>query len=223
MPTEHTIRDGDSVIQLSDVHGFFAATIWNAPENAALRERREDMNVLKAGDVVVIPDKQPKELPVETGREHVFQRQGIPAVFRLQVFDKEEPRANQEYRLKVGDRTYRGQTDQDGKLEEWVSATAREGTLIVGPDNFTIELRFGHLDPINELSGVQKRLINLGFDCGKVDGQLGPRTEAMLMMFQERFDLEATGQPDQATVDQLEALHDQVSEYPEDTDEAGAS
>ncbi len=222
MPKEHTIRDGDSVIQLSEVHGFFAATIWNAPENAALREQREDMNVLKAGDVVVIPDKQPKELPAETGREHVFQRQGIPAVFRLQVFEDETPRANQEYRLKVGDRIYRGQTDQDGKLEAFVSALATEGTLVVGPDEFTLDVRFGHLDPINEISGVQKRLINLGFDCGKVDGQLGPRTEAMLMMFQERFGLEQTGQPDQATIDQLESLHDEVSQYPADPDQGAA-
>ena len=223
MPISHTIQDGDSVIRLSDQHGFFATTIWNDAANADLRSRRTDMNVLLAGDVVVIPDKRPKERPAQTGRLNVYRRRGIPAVYRLQLFDIEEPRANQEYRLTVDGEVYRGTTDQDGKLEEHLPATARQGELVIGSDEFRLRIKFGHLDPIHEVSGVQKRLINLGYDCGAVEGELGPRTEAALLMFQERFEMEKTGRPDEATVAKLEEIHDEVNEFPDEPDHASGA
>ena len=216
MPISHTIQDGDSVIRLSDQHGFFATTIWNDAANAELRSRRTDMNVLLAGDIVVIPDKRPKERPAQTGRLNVYRRRGIPAVYRLQLFDIEEPRANQEYRLTVDGEVYRGTTDQDGMLEEHLPATARQGELVIGPDEFRLQIKFGHLDPINVLSGVQKRLNNVGYDCGPADDDLGPRTEAALLAFQERFELEPTGEADQATIAKLEEVHDQSNDFPDD-------
>src|SRR5258708_29736807 len=99
MAVRHTVQQGESVISLSEQYGLFAETIWDDPANAALRKNRPDMNVLLPGDVVVIPDKRPRLEKRETGARHKFRRKGIPALFRLQVYDMHHPRATQNYTL----------------------------------------------------------------------------------------------------------------------------
>jgi Putative peptidoglycan binding domain len=214
MPTEHEVEEGDSVISLSEEYGFFANTIWNDPDNAELKKKRKDMNILMPGDVVVIREKRLKEVEKPTAKQHVFRRKGIPALYRLQVFDVEKPRANQQYRLTVDGQLYEGRTDAHGVLQQYIPANSRDGELVIGPDEFRALLQFGYLDPINELSGVQKRLNNIGYDCGEADGQLNPQTKSALRDFQRRFELPQTGEPDESTLAQLEELHDYPTEFP---------
>ena len=215
MPVKHTAEEGDSVIKLADQHGHFAATIWNDAANAELKKKRKDMNVLLPGDVVVIPDKRVKEVKKPTGEKHVFRRKGIPAIYRLQLFDVEEPRANQTYKLTVDGQLYEGTTNENGILEEFVPATSQQGELIVGPDEFRLLIDFGHLDPITEIIGIQKRLNNLGYFCEE-DGTLNESTQDALADFQYRFGMEDTGEPDEATVRKLEEVHDRPNEFPQD-------
>lgn len=215
MPTRHTIVQGEGVSSLADKHGLFASTIWNDPANAELKEQRKDMNVLMPGDVVVIPDKRDHPVTRPTGTRHVFRRRGIPVLFRLQVFDVEEPRANQMYRLTIDGRSRTGTTDGDGVLEEYVPTDSKEGELVIGEDEFTILIDFGHLDPVSEISGVQKRLINLGFFRGEPDGKLDDLTRAALLAFQIRFELEETGEPDDKTLKKLEEVYDTPLQFPE--------
>lgn len=211
MPIRHTIKQGDSVIRLADIHGLYSATIWNDPANAELTAQRKDMNELLPGDVVVVPDKTPKQVPAATGKTHVFRRKGIPALYRLRLFDVDQPRANQAYTLTVDGTRYEGTTDADGLLEQYVPATARAGELVIGLDSLTIELDFGHLDPITALSGVQKRLNNLGYFCGTPDGSLNDDTVIALCDFQIRFGLEETGEADEPTIAKLAEIHDSTA------------
>jgi peptidoglycan hydrolase-like protein with peptidoglycan-binding domain len=58
------------------------------------------------------------------------------------------------------------------------------------------------------VSGVQARLQNLGFDPGKVDGVLGPRTRAAIRTFQRSMGIEEPdGKITDALFDQLEKEH----------------
>lgn len=214
MPIKREVQEGDSVISLSEEYGFFANTIWNDPDNAELKKKRNDMNILMPGDVVVIRDKRLKEVDKPTTKQHVFRRKGIPALYRLQVFDVEKPRANQKYRLTVDGQLYEGRTDAHGVLQQYIPANSRDGELIIGPDEFRALLQFGYLDPINELTGVQKRLNNIGYDCGEANGELTDQTKTALRDFQRRFDLPLTGEPDAATVEKLQAIHDYPNEFP---------
>ncbi len=68
-------------------------------------------------------------------------------------------------------------------------------------------LKFGEMDPLTEISGVQGRLNNLGFPCGPIDGILGLRTCQALKRFQSREDLPITGRPDDATLQKLKEVH----------------
>ncbi len=52
----------------------------------------------------------------------------------------------------------------------------------------------------NEIQQVQQALNQKGFNVGRTDGILGPRTEGALRSFQQAQKLPATGQPDQQTL-----------------------
>jgi N-acetylmuramoyl-L-alanine amidase len=49
------------------------------------------------------------------------------------------------------------------------------------------------LDDVATPSGLQARLNNLGFDCGDVDGVIGPKTETAIRGFQESEGLDVDG------------------------------
>ena len=220
MPVKHRIEAGESVIGVSERLGFFAETIWQHPENAGLRDTREDMNILMPGDILHIPDKAPKEIEKPTGQRHVFRRKGIPALFRLQLFWGEEPRARQKYKLTVEGKTVYGTTNSEGMLTRYIPAQAREGELEIGPDKFCVKLHFGLLDPLREWVGVKKRLLNMGYDCGEMDNALNDETRRALILFQHRFGIVQEGEVDPAkaddpTLQRIRKMHDSDVGYPE--------
>jgi hypothetical protein len=62
------------------------------------------------------------------------------------------------------------------------------------------------MDPVDEIPGMKKRLVNLGFDCD-TGRESSPRLEAALMLFQERLGLPVTGKPDANTQARLKQEH----------------
>ena len=71
-------------------------------------------------------------------------------------------------------------------------------------DCLILDLGMGHLDPIEDLSGVQARLENLGFHCGDEEGELGPRTRVALKRFRAQHKIEEAELLGPATLKQLE-------------------
>ena len=214
MPTNHTVESGECMTSIADQHGFFWETLWELPENAELREKRKDPNTLVPGDSVYIPDLREKEVERKTGRTWRFRRKGIPAQVRLQLFNGEAPRANEEYEFEVEGRDKQeGKTDSDGVLVVYVPPSALTGKLTIGPDNQVYEFDFGKLQPIDTVEGVQARLNNLGYACGEVNGEMNDETKAAIEQFQRRFRLDPTGEADEATQAKLFEIHDAENEY----------
>jgi N-acetylmuramoyl-L-alanine amidase len=118
-----------------------------------------------------------------------------------------EPLADEPYVLEIDGQHTEGRTDSDGLVEISIAPDARHGTLRLTERRQTHQLELGHIDPIESISGVQARLNNLGFDCGEVDGRLGPQTAAALRQFQSASDLEATGTLDDDTRQALQDSH----------------
>ena len=123
----------------------------------------------------------------------------------------DEPDANAPYILYVdGVQRAKGETDSDGRLEVKLSPKAGNGTLVVHRNTAkerTIDLNFRHMDPADELSGICKRLVNLGFCCPTDVEDLTPEVSDALTAFQRRFELRVTGQPDEGTRNKLQDLH----------------
>ena len=208
---EYIVKHGDCIEKIAEKFGFFWETLWDDPHNAELKKKREDPNVMFPRDVVFVPEKRVKEESKATEQQHRFRKKGVPSMLRLCLLEDDEPRANEPYILKVDAELFSGTTDAQGKIKHSIPPSARQGKLIVEhPDEehreeYTLDL--GGLDPISELTGVQARLNNLSFDCGEVDGKMGPRTRAALKRFQEKHDLPATGQLDEETREKLRKVH----------------
>src|SRR5438132_12811246 len=148
--TVHVVELGDGISSIAQRYGFFPGTLWEDGDNRGLRERRSNPNTLSPGDEVAIPALRQKTLALRTGTTHRFRRKGVPAVFSLQVFAGDQPRAHQSYELTADGRRLTGVTDGDGALFQYLPPDAEEALLVIGPDRCAFRLRFGHLPPINE-------------------------------------------------------------------------
>jgi N-acetylmuramoyl-L-alanine amidase len=194
---------------ISYKRGFFWETLWNLAENAELKRKREDPNVLLAGDQVFIADNSGKIENCATEQRHRFKRKGVPSKLKLRFLNEEkEPRTNERYVLEVDGQTFSGTLNAEGCIEVGIPPNAKRGKIMIGDDEDEFELVLGGLDPMDEVSGVQARLNNLGFDCGQVDGVYGPATEAAVRAFQAENKIETTGKIDQQTRDKLFELYD---------------
>lgn len=217
MPT-HTVAQGECLSSIAKQYGFHDyRTIYEHGNNADFRQLRKNPNVIKPGDQLFIPDKDQKIVERPTGASHRFQVQKRKTMLRIIVKDEDTPLRNQPYTLEVEDQKFEGTTDGDGLLKQEIPPDAVEGVLRMqhsvngGTHSLEWQLRLGHLDPVDEISGAQARLNNLGFFCGAVDGVSGPRTEGALRSFQKKHGLAETGQLDDATQALLRDSHDQSS------------
>ena len=197
---------GETTSSLAKKNGFFWRTIWEHPENAELKEKRKDPNVLFEDDEIFIPEKKIKEVSKGTESEHVFKRKGEPAKIKMRLMKLGEPRANEDYVFDADGEQTNGKTDADGRLEHFIPPDATSGKLILQGGREVHPLRFGYLNPLDLISGVQQRLSNLGYNCGGEMGELGERTIEALKQFQTDNDLSATGEPDEATKAKLREL-----------------
>jgi hypothetical protein len=201
------IYQGQSIPSVAKDNGFFWETLWNHPENSALKEKRKNPNVLFEGDEVFVPELETKEVTKPTEAKHKFKRKGDPLKFKLQLLMMGKPRKNEEYVLVVDGKQFRGKTDGEGKLEETLPGNATGGVLRLRGGKEEYPVRIGHLDPIDTNSGVKQRLNNLGFPCGSEDDELDDDTRAALQKFQNQHHLEVTGEADDATKAKLGELH----------------
>ncbi|MGI9034512.1 MAG: peptidoglycan-binding protein [Pyrinomonadaceae bacterium] len=200
------VGTGETTSSLAKKNGFFWKTIWDHPENAELKAKRQDPNVLFEDDEIFIPEKQSKKVSKGTEQEHVFKLKGEPAKFKVQLLKLGQPRANEEYVFELDNQLIDGKTDGDGKIEHFIPPDASSGRLIMKNGREVYPLRLGYLDPLDLISGVQQRLNNLGYSCGGEMGELGEQTKEALKSFQADNKLETTGEPDAATKAKLKKL-----------------
>ncbi len=205
---QYTIKQGDCVSSLAAAYAIPWKKIWNHPNNSDLKKLRKDPNILYPGDVLFIPEKENKEESCVTDQRHRFRKKGTPVHLRLRIRRNTKPVDNAQYELRIENTIYKGKTDNEGWIEDHpISPEALKGRLTFINKGLDFELSLGELDPINTIDGVQKRLANLGFDPGPVDGKPSPQLENALRWFQEFYGMEVSGKLDQATRDKLREIH----------------
>ena len=204
MAINYTAKQGDCISSIAFEHGFFADTIWNHPNNAKLKEKREEENILMPGDIVFIPDKRLKEISEPTNYVHKFKCKNTPEKFRIQLLIDNEPRAGEDYELEIENLKFSGKTDSEGWLRHSIPPNAKKGKLILKNGAEVYGLHLGNLNPSDEITGAQGRLWNLGFYFGAIDGRMSDELEIALQEFQFAHDIEPDGELNQATKDALE-------------------
>ena len=201
---KYIVKQGDCISSIAFKYGFFPDTIWDDSKNSKLKQDRKDPNVLKPGDEVYIREKEEKEENCASEERHSFKRKGVPAKLIIRFKVENEPRANEAYFLEIDGTLSEGQTDGDGKVEIFIPPDAKKGKISFRKSGDEYELNLGNLDPITELSGVQGRLMDLGFYSGPVDGKMSEKLEQAIRTFQEKNNLELTGTLDENTRSKIE-------------------
>lgn len=215
MPKQHIVALGDSMESIAYRYGFFWETLWNAPENASLRElRANDPNALLPGDVVHVPDLRVKSVVRATGARHVFRRKGVPSVLNVRLLDDAQPRANLAYTVIAAGRTVTGTTDADGWVQCFLMPDVEEGILRLDATGEELTFTIGTKRPASTVFGLQTRLRNLGFYQGAIDGETGEETVAALRAFQRAATLPETGVADDATIQALDTFAGTTSPPP---------
>ena len=206
----YPVKQGDCVMSIAEEFGFVWETIWNHPDNAALKELRKDPNILHPGDVVVVPEKTPRIETAPVDQLSKYVKKSPLAQVRLRLLDlRRQPRANVDYTATVDGVISTGKSDGDGYITIPVPPNARQLKLKVTEgaktDEYTLPL--GSIDPIGELSGIQQRLTNLGYSCTSDRGTPGEATRTAIRAFQKEMNLNVTGELDEATRQKLKQIH----------------
>lgn len=196
MGINYTVKQGDCISSIAFEHGFFPETIWNNENNAELKRKRKDLNVLMPGDVVFIPDKRLKVVTEPTDQVYKFRYKAASAKLNLKLLRDDEPLSNQPFVLEIEGNLIEGVTDNEGKIRVPVVPNAGTGTLKVGtaPNEIEYVLDLGWLDPIDQISGVKKRLHNLGYEVGVMDQRVSAELREAIMEFEFDQNLEQIGQ-----------------------------
>ncbi len=212
----HRVRPGECLSSIAKQYGFADwRTIYNHPENASFRQRRPNPNVIYPGDRIYIPDGEQREESCTTEQCHNFRCKAPRTLLRVVIQDEDgQPVAGKRYQLRIAGREpYQDITGDDGLIEHEIPADVEEGALTVWLDEeassegYTWSLKIGHLDPVDEITGIQARLNNLGFPCVDVDGILDPRTKAAVKVFQEKYGLAVDGISGPQTQAKLQEVH----------------
>jgi hypothetical protein len=189
----HTVAQGESIDSLAFKHGHAADTIWAHANNAALRELRGDARALQPGDAVYLPPLRRAQFSGEaTGQRHVYVRQDVPSLLRFRPLVFGQPAPGVPYEVLQGERSFgKGMTTSDGDVEFEVRPDEDQVAVRVFFEHFTkdyaVQLRA--LDPIQETSGVQKRLAAMGFFQGTVDGAEGEALDDAVARFRMHYGL----------------------------------
>jgi len=117
---------------------------------------------------------------------------------------------NVPYLMHVGEDIIEGQATADGIVQANVPENITTVKLVVQPydddpdDTVSYHIRVGKLDPIDQATGQQGRLRNLGYDTGAIDGDIGTVTQNALTQFQYRQQLELSAAFDDTTRHKLQ-------------------
>ena len=206
MPT-HTVKQGDHIAKFAAQYSFADyRTIWDHPNNAALKEQRQNPNVLWPGDKVCVPPKEIKKVLSETAKRHRFQVTTQKIMLRLAVRDLDsQPMADTPCVLEVDGSSYQLTTDGDGKIEQQIPKNAESGKLKIG--EIEVPIKIGHLDPVEELTGWRARLNNLGYRAGASDDPADPQLLSAVEEFQCEHDLTVDGVCGPQTQGRLKEVH----------------
>lgn len=206
----HIVKQGETIVGLAKRYRIPKDKILEHPDNRDLRNRNRSAGILRAGDRITIPDVETKTISAATDQLHRFRCLGRTTVLRVRFMQDEEARANEPYVLRIGLRETRGNLDADGWLQERVPADTREAVVRLGENaGEEVRLRIGNLDPISEVSGLKQRLNNLGYVVGSEDDAHSDALRDALRSFQAARGLEATGELDEPTRNELHNAYEQ--------------
>ncbi len=209
----YIVRQGDYLSGLAGRFGFAQNEVWNEAKNAGLKKLRGDGEILLPGDVLFIPDEPSKPLPLKTKTTNIF-KATVPLVTLMLVFSRNgQPLAGEKYEVEGLPEPLEGTSGGDGSVKLEIPINLAEVVVFFPTANMAFPVRVGHLDPVEELSGMRMRLSNLGFYgiASPAPDEESESARALdveaIQRFQKVNGLEPTGTLDGATLSRLRDVY----------------
>ncbi len=212
----YIIQQGDTLTRIALKNGLNSAEdIYNHPANKTFKDKRPNPNVIYPGDQITLPEASATPFAGSVDKTHQFVLKPPKETFEVIIKNDEgEVWTGKRAVLTVGEQTLDQTLDDSGLLSvELHKLNEKEATLEIYLDeeseepSHTMEIQLAHLDPIDTISGVQGRCNNLGFDCGAVDGEMGPLTQEGIKAFQQHHQLDVDGKLGPKTQDTLQQAY----------------
>jgi N-acetylmuramoyl-L-alanine amidase len=223
--SRHKVAQGERLATIAGQYDFACwQTVWNFKGNQALKDLRGDPNVLSPGDEVVIPTKLQRDAEVPGGTATYVVNRGAE-VLRVCFpvgWDWDGDPVSYTAKPDTGGPDLTGPLDSEGWMEIALPPNTSQVDVALWidvPDSPIVSyaLRVGEIDPIDEVTGVQARLANLGYYDGAVDGDAKEVTAAAIAQFRREHGLPMGDQIDDDLRDALDSMHD-ADEAPADTE-----
>ena len=215
----HEVQQGEHLSGIALDYGFPDFTpIWNHPQNAELKQKRENPHVLLPGDKVFVPDKTAKEYSRPADNQHTFEVLTKPLFLKLELRrEYDDPIANTPCDLVVGSDTFALTSDGKGKLQQKISKKAHGASLRIKdklqlhdseiPFERLLTIRIGDLNPADQPSGQVARLANLGYYRGSIDKVDPDEFKSAVEEFQCENGLTVDGKVGPQTQAKLKTVH----------------
>jgi N-acetylmuramoyl-L-alanine amidase len=215
----YVVKQGDHLSGIADAYGFPSyKKIWNHPNNGALKALRQNPNVLFPGDSVYIPDREEQSYSKPTDARHKFTLTSQTLLLKIEM-DRgyAQPIANAPCELTVDGNRFQMASDGAGRVQHDISKSAVDATLVVKdkitnhgadvPLDWKLSLKIGYLDPVEEVSGQQARLSNLGYYRGDPGTTDPDEMKSAVEEFQCENNLQVDGICGPITQAKLKAVH----------------
>jgi len=166
MPT-HIVQQGEHIPDIAAQYGFSNfRTVWDHPNNAALKNLRGNPNVLLPGDQVFVPEREKRSESAVTEKRHRFVAQSQPLKLRVKLLDLSDDAIDRTGKATTSAGTV-DITPQNHIYEMDIQTTDKDVSLKFESDPLEeVHLAVGSLDPVTAPSGQQERLNNLGYFAG---------------------------------------------------------
>jgi len=209
----YVIKQGDYLLKVAHLLGFDADKVWSDPKNAELKTKRKDPSMLKAGDILFVPDEPKKKLKLNPKQSNTYVAHVPTVKVAVAVAHDNEPLKNKKYVIEgLGDDTEHT-TDGDGAIHIEAPVHVREVMVRFVETGMRLQVAIGDLDPPDTPSGARMRLANLGHLAEKLAGSdphISRDVDALagaIKKFQSVSGLPITGLLDQMTSDALAKAH----------------
>jgi hypothetical protein len=217
----YVVRQGDHLPRLAARMGFDAEEVWNHERNRGLRERGRTPEMLAPGDVLFVPEA-PRVVRhrISPGASHRFSGQPRTLTLRFAPRIGASALPNERVIVEGLGAPIETSTDGEGVVTFEAPVDVAEVDVVLPDRARRFSLRVGHLDPIEESSGVEQRLAHLGFllplEVAARGSMHGPmrtdeyrrhRVARAIACFQRKNGLPATGALDDDTRRALRDAH----------------
>lgn len=171
MPNIHIVEEREHVSAVAERFGFHNwRTVWDHPNNDALRELRAYHHIVHPGDELFVPDFQEKIEDGATTQTHVFVVENRPLFLRLRLQDWDaRPLVDVPCGVGLDTLEVDAVTDGEGMIDQPVGKQVKDGEVRAHrPEKSTLkyDLHIGGLRDERTFLGQQARLNNMGYFAG---------------------------------------------------------